>query len=103
MKVFQNILKKILPALRNKYILAILIFLLWIIFFDQNNLVDRVRQMQRNTKLEDEKAYYLDKIEEDSAKLHQLKTDAENLEEFAREQYYMKKDDEDIYIVVEEE
>lgn len=65
--------------------------------------MDRTRQMKRNNKLEEEKKYYIERIKEDSAKLHQLKTDAENLEEFAREQYYMKKDDEDIYIIVEED
>jgi cell division protein FtsB len=102
MEILQKIFKKIFPVLKNKYILTFLIFLVWITFFDQNNLVDRARQLQRNEKLKQEKEYYLDKIKEDSTKLHQLKTDIENLEEFAREEYYMKKDDEDIYIIVED-
>ena len=89
--------------MKNKYILTLIVFLVWIIFFDQNNLTDRVRQMKRNDKLEQEKEYYLDKIKEDSTKLHQLKTDIENLEEFAREEYFMKRDNEDIYIIVEED
>jgi len=82
--------------------LTFLIFLVWITFFDQNNLVDRVRQINRQEELKDEKAYYLNKIQEDSVKLHQLKTNEENLEEFAREEYYMKRENEDIFIVVEE-
>jgi cell division protein FtsB len=59
--------------------------------------------MKRNDKLNQEKEYYLDKIDQDSTRLHQLKTNEENLEEFAREEYYMKKENEDIYIIVEEE
>ncbi len=103
MDTLQHILKKLLPIIRNKYVITLLVFLVWIIFFDQNNLLDRVHKMQRNNKLTQEKEYYLEKIKKDSTKLHQLKTDEENLEEFAREEYYMKKDNEDIYIIVEEE
>ena len=102
METLQHIFRKIIPVLRNKYILTILVFLVWIIFFDQNNLVDRVKQLRRNEKLQQDKEYYLEKIQKDSTKLHQLKTDVENLEEFAREEYYMKKENEDIYIIVED-
>jgi len=103
MEALQKVLKRILPLFKNKYILTFLIFLIWIIFFDQNNLVDRVRQMNRHEELQQEKQFYLQKINKDSVKLHQLKTNEENLEEFAREEYYMKKENEDIYIIVEEE
>lgn len=102
MKALPQILKRILPALKNKYVLTFLIFLIWLIFFDQNNLVDRVRQMNRHEELQEEKKFYQQKIKKDSVKLHQLKTNEENLEEFAREEYYMKKENEDIYIIVEE-
>jgi cell division protein FtsB len=102
MQTLKQILNKILPILKNKYVLSLLVFLVWLTFFDQNNLIDRVKQLNRNEKLKKEKAFYNEKIKEDSTKLHQLKTNEENLEEFAREQYYMKKKDEDIYIIVEE-
>jgi cell division protein FtsB len=102
MKTAKQILDKILPIFKNKYVLSLLVFLVWLTFFDQNNLIDRVKQLNRNEKLKKEKAFYIEKIKEDSTKLHQLKTNEENLEEFAREQYYMKKKDEDIYIIVEE-
>ena len=103
METLQHIFRKVFPVLKNKYILTLLIFLVWITFFDQNNLVDRFRQVNRQEELKEEKEYYLEKIHEDSVKLHQLKTNEENLEEFAREEYYMKKDNEDIFIIVEEE
>ena len=103
MKTAKHILERIIPVFKNKFVLALLIFFVWLIFFDQNNLIDRIHQIQRNDKLNKEKDYYIEKIQEDSTKLHQLKTDEENLEEFAREQYYMKKKNEDIFIIVEEE
>ncbi len=102
MEAIQKVLKRILPVFKNKYLLTFLIFLVWLTFFDQNNLVDRVRQMNRHNELQEEKKFYRQKIIEDSTKLHQLKTNEENLEEFAREEYYMKKENEDIYIIVEE-
>ena len=56
--------------------------------------------MRELQKLKADKEYYTKKIEEDKRKLHELKTDNHNLEKFAREQYHMKKADEDLYIVL---
>lgn len=86
--------------LRNKYILAIWAFLLWVILFDANNIIDRVRQMNRLRKLKMEKEYYEKKIAEEREKLNKLYTDDDYLEKFAREQYLMKKKDEDLFIVL---
>ncbi len=73
----------------------------WISFFDQNNMVDRIQNMGQLHQLEKDKIYYINKIKEDSSKLYELKTDSKNLEKFAREQYLMKKDNEDIFIIVD--
>ena len=53
--------------------------------------------------MEKDKIYYYEKIKIDSRKLEELRTDRENLEKFAREQYLMKKDNEDIFIVKDEQ
>lgn len=95
-----RITDKIPPAFRNKYILTIIIFLVWILLFDSNNLIARYREMKELRKLRTEKEYYMQKIEDDRRKLRELKTDNNNLEKFAREQYRMKKADEDLYIVL---
>lgn len=92
--------KKIPRIFRNKYTLTIIIFVAWIFLFDSNNLVSRFREMRELQKLKADKEYYTKKIEEDKRKLHELKTDNHNLEKFAREQYHMKKADEDLYIVL---
>ena len=52
--------------------------------------------------MQQDKIYYQEKIKIDSRKLEELRTDRENLEKFAREQYLMKKDNEDIFIVKDE-
>ena len=52
--------------------------------------------------MEEQKIYYIEKISHDSARLNELRTDAENLEKFAREQYLMKKDNEEIFVIVDE-
>ena len=88
--------------MKNKYVITLVAFTVWISFFSQYNLTDRM-QLSRNYKdLQREKEYYLDQIQRDSARLHELTTDKDNLEKFAREQYYMKKPNEDIFVVVEE-
>jgi cell division protein DivIC len=89
------------PAIfRNKYVLTILIFILWVTLLDSNNLVERYRDMRELYKLKNDKEYYTNRVQEDKQKLHELKTDNHNLEKFAREQYHMKKADEDLYIVL---
>jgi len=90
-----------LPSIfRNKYFLTVLIFLLWILLLDSNNLIARYKEMHNLHQLKKDKEYYLNKIETDKRKLKELKTDNHNLEKFAREQYHMKKPDEDLYIVL---
>ena len=103
MEKLKKIWIKIFPYIKNKYILTFLVFLIWILFFDKNNLLERARNLKQLKQLEKDKIYYQERIEKDAARLEQLKTDKENLEKFAREQYYMKKENEDIFVIVEEE
>lgn len=93
-------IEKIPVVFRNKYLLTLIIFLVWILLFDSNNLIDRYKEMRELHKLKIDREYYLKRIETDRKKLHELKTDNHNLEKFAREQYHMKKQDEDLYIVL---
>ena len=94
-------LMKIIERLNNKYVIASLIFLLWILFFDQNNLLNRLSDLRNLREMKAQKEYYAKKIETDIQRTEELETDDENLEKFAREQYLMKKPDEDVFVVVE--
>jgi len=93
-------IEKIPPFLRNKYLLTLIIFVVWIVLLDSNNLISRRKEMKDLKNLRADREYYVKRIEEDKRKLYELKTDDHNLEKFAREQYRMKKPDEDLYIVL---
>lgn len=53
-------------------------------------------------QLEENRTYYQEQIQKDSARLHELTTDKDNLEKYAREQFLMKKPNEDVFVVLEE-
>ena len=99
----KNFFLKIWPWVKNKYILTISVFAIWMLFFDQNNVVDRLKMSGEIRQLEADRQYYLEEIEKDSARFHELTTDKDNLEKYAREQFLMKKKDEDVFLVIEEE
>jgi cell division protein FtsB len=87
-------------VLKNKYLLALVIFMVWLVFFDNNNLIVRKRLLKEQRQLKGDCNYYRQRIVEDSTRLSELLKDAESLEKFAREQYLMKKDNEDIFVIV---
>ena len=87
----------------NKYILTLLAFLIWMLFFDSNNFIYQRENMAQLEKMKNEKRYYLDEIKENEKELQELLTNQETLEKFARENYLMKKDGEEIFVILEEE
>jgi cell division protein FtsB len=82
----------------NKYIWVLLFFLTWMIFLDNYSYFDHRFLDHQIEELEDNKAYYQDEILKDQNSIKQLKN-PEEIEKYAREKYYMKKDSEDIYII----
>jgi cell division protein DivIC len=96
-------LKKLPPAFRNFYFVCGVSFLIWMTFLDSNDLISRVRMNARLSSLEDEKEYYLEKIKEVEKDRTELMTNKELLEKFAREKYLMKKESEDVFVIVEED
>ena len=81
-------------ALKNKYFIASVLFLTWIIFFDENSFVSRSENKRRLNELIRQKEYYLERIESDKEKLEDLNAGKNELEKFAREHYFMSKPDE---------
>lgn len=94
--------KSIVSRLMNKYTITLLIFLVWLAFFDRNNLVEKMQLSNKISTLKKEQAYYQKKIEEDNRKMQELISNKDNLEKFAREQYLMKNRNEDIFVIVNE-
>lgn len=95
--------KESLPYLKNKYVIAILAFFIWMMFFDRNSVISQYKLGSTLRGLEDQKEYYLTELEKDSISLHILENDKDALEKFAREKYLMKKDNEDVYLIFEED
>ncbi len=93
---------KLLPWLKDKYVLSILVFLVWMTFFDRNDFISQYSYRQELKKLEVDKEYYQQQIEENKKSIHELMSDPANLEKFAREKYHMKKDDEDVFLIIAE-
>lgn len=95
-KIFQKKYIKI-----AKYVIVAVVFIVWVGFLDIHNFKSQVEYRMKIREMEEEKAYYQDKIKEDSTRLHELNTNDENLEKYAREKYHMKKKGEEIFLVKE--
>lgn len=95
-------LKRLPKIFRNFYFLAGLFFFVWMAFLDSNNLMARFNLTSKLNSLENEKEYYEEKIKEVEKDRDELFGTRESLEKFAREKYLMKKETEDVFIVVEE-
>jgi cell division protein FtsB len=90
-----------LNLLSNKFLLTGLLFVVWISFFDDRDLITNYKQRQELWKLEQSKKRYTELVEQTKVELHQFQTEPAQLEKFAREKYRMKKDNEDLYIIPE--
>ena len=96
-------LKKFTIILKNKYVIITIIFLVWLIIFDQNNLISQIKLSQKFNELKQNKKYYKEQIVNDTIELNNLLTKPENLEKFARENYLMKRSNEDIFIIIKDD
>ena len=97
---FKRLKESALKIWRNKYLVATIIFLAWVLFFDENSIVSHNRNKNILKELTEQKETYREQIKSDEQKLEDLNSGPENLEKFAREQYRMKKADEDLYIIM---
>jgi|TARA_B110000881_G_scaffold158602_1_gene141558 cell division protein FtsB len=84
--------------LGNKYVIFILLFLTWMFFFDANNYFFHKELSDDIKALEESKEFYKKEIKKDRTFIDKMK-DSSEMERFAREKYYLKKENEDIYII----
>ncbi|WP_036379090.1 septum formation initiator family protein [Muricauda sp. MAR_2010_75] len=90
--------KKWFKIMTNMYILVLTIFVIWMAFFDTNSLLIHLELRREIKKLEEQKEFLKGEIEKDKKVLETL-SDKEELEKFAREKYYMKKEGEEIFLI----
>lgn len=86
-----------------KYLVAFAIFAIAITFFGESSLINRESQKKEINKLSTEIEEQKKKFEQDKETLYNLKNDPEALKKVAREKYYMKAEDEDIFVIEDEE
>lgn len=91
-------MSKYLNILYNKYFISSAFFLVYITFFDDNKLINQSRLSSELNSLKDDKEYYLNEIKKNKEVQELLMSDVEQLERFAREEYRMKRDNEDVYV-----
>ena len=89
---------KITSILKNRYIIILTLFTIWILFFDSNSTLVHIELNEKIENLENEAKYYKTEIKKDESELSKIETDS-GLEKYAREELYMKKENEDIYII----
>mgnify|MGYP003505252512 FL=1 len=82
-----------------KYVVALAIFIGVIVFVGESSLVNRIAQQQEISRLRAEIDEHNRKFEQDKKTLNALKYDEEAVRDVARSRYYMKSDNEDIFIV----
>ena len=92
---------KYLRYLRNKYILTLVIFGVYMLFLDDVDVFSIFRQQVKYNKILTEKAEMEEKLVKTRTVLNQL-NNLESIEKFAREEKMFKRDDEDIFVIVED-
>ena len=101
-KAGRKFLKIYWQLFRNKYFLAAFCLLVWLAFFDRNDFLSQYQYHKKLKDLEKEQRYYLDEISTMRHDMQELLGNPKNLEKYAREQYRMKRDNEDVYVMVPE-
>ena len=94
--------KKIYKVIKNKYIITSLVFVIWMMFIDKNNMIAQYKLHKELNDLKDKKEYYIKEIAKDKQATYELNTNIKTLEKFGREKYLLKKDNEDIFLIIEE-
>ena len=93
--------KKILRIIINKYTITLLAFAVWMVFFDSSSVLNRMKYRDKLNSLKQEKHFYLEEIKKDSILSQKLLSDTSEIEKFARENYLMKKEKEDVFLVID--
>ena len=103
MKKIKDIINRypFLKYIGNRYVIVLLFFLLWMLFLDNYSYLEHRVLDKEIDELEDNIDYYKSEIYQDSIRIKKLKN-PDQIEKYAREQYYMKRENEDVYIIEKE-
>jgi cell division protein DivIC len=94
-----QILSRIPSWAKNKYIIALIAFVVWMIFFDAKDILTQRERGKELREMKGSKAYYTAEIAKERKALEELKSNPAAIEKYAREKYLMKRDNEDLFII----
>ena len=94
--------RQLFKVLKNKYFIVTFLFLVWILFFDTNNLISWYKDLKQLAWQNRQKVYYQEAIKQTDEKLNELASNKDSLEKFAREQYLFHEAGEDVYVIEDE-
>jgi isochorismate hydrolase len=72
------------------------------LIFDSNNIIKQVEYLNTLSKIEQEREYYLNEIKENQSSTNELISNIDKLERYAREKYLMKRENEDVFLIIDE-
>lgn len=88
---------------KNKFLLASIAFLVWMLFFDRNDFFTQAERKKELRSLQESKKYYTEQITQERKISEELKSNPATIEKYAREKYLMKRDNEDVFIIEDAE
>lgn len=93
-----------LPAwVKNPYLVTLILFSIWMFFADENSMLTQYRRWSELADLKKKKEYYEEQISITTTAYKELTANPESQEKFAREHYWMKRDNEDVFVIVQKE
>lgn len=92
-------IRHIPPFIYNKYFLATSLFVVWMLFFDRNDVFTQLSRKSELGQIEESKNYFAQKIVEGKKFSSDMRSSADAVEKFVREKYLMKRDNEDLYLI----
>jgi cell division protein DivIC len=93
------LLRQIPAFLRNKFVLATISFVVWMMFFDRNDMFTQIERKSELNELKQSKQYFEKQIAENRKFSKDLQFNASAIEKYARERYLMKRENEDLFII----
>jgi len=94
-----KLLTQLPPWLRNKFFIAFAAFTVWMLFFDERDIFTMSHHRQELRELQKSEKYYTEQINKEKTELENLKNSPATLEKYAREKYFMKRDNEDLFLI----
>ncbi|MEO6521109.1 MAG: septum formation initiator family protein [Mucilaginibacter sp.] len=96
-------MKRLVDLLKNKFFLVTIAFIAWLLFLDKNDLYSQYTKHNQVVELQKQRDFLVTETAQVSKDLDELTSNREKLEKFAREKYLMKKDNEDVFVIVKKE